>query len=65
MEAFVAAGGKLAGDALLPYKCIEGQAPDLAQRIEKLFGIDPAALQNEYRKLSGIKRGHRVVCIRH
>ena len=48
MEAFVAAGGKLAGDALLPYKCIEGQAPDLAQRIEKLFGIDPAALRSSF-----------------
>ncbi len=48
IEAFVAAGGKLGGDALLPYKSIEGQAEDLPARIEALFGIDPVALRQQF-----------------
>lgn len=48
LEEFVAAGGKLGGNALLPYKSIEGEAPDICQRIEKLFGVDPAALRETF-----------------
>ena len=48
MEQFVAAGGKLGGDALLPYKCIEGKADDIRERIEALFGIDPARLRQHF-----------------
>lgn len=48
IEEFVAAGGKLGGDALLPYKVIEGEAPDISQRIEALFGVEPAALRKAF-----------------
>lgn len=45
IEEFVAAGGKLGGDALLPYKCIEGDADNLEERVEALFGINPTQLR--------------------
>lgn len=48
LEAFVAAGGKLGGDALLPYRCIEGDAPNLCERIEALFGVEPTALRDRF-----------------
>lgn len=48
LEEFVAAGGKLGGDALLPYKVIEGEAPDLSQRMAALFGEEPAALRKRF-----------------
>lgn len=48
LEEFVAAGGKLGGEALLPYKSIEGEAPDIAQRIEALFGVNPTALRQQF-----------------
>lgn len=48
MEKFVQAGGKLGGDALLPYHCIEGECKDLAGRIEKLFGVNPDTLKEEF-----------------
>ena len=48
LEAFAAAGGKIGGDALLPYRCIEGEAKDFAARIEALFGVDPVALRETF-----------------
>lgn len=48
MEAFVDAGGKISGDALLPYMCIEGEAELFTSRIRALFGIDPEKLRNEF-----------------
>lgn len=48
IEEFVAAGGCVGGDALLPYKVIEGEAPDISQRIEALFGVDPVALRRSF-----------------
>ena len=48
MEAFVNAGGKLGGDALLPYKCVEGEAEDFEARIEALFGVDPKTLRKAF-----------------
>lgn len=48
LEEFVAAGGRLGGGALLPYKVIEGEAPDISQRIEALFGVEPARLRREF-----------------
>lgn len=48
MEAFVSAGGRLGGDALLPYRCIEGKAENFAARIEALFGVDPEALHERF-----------------
>ncbi|TAH73691.1 MAG: hypothetical protein EWM47_02775 [Anaerolineaceae bacterium] len=48
MEKFVAAGGKLGGDALLPYHCVEGQCDDMEGRLEKLFGKNPLALKQEF-----------------
>ncbi len=48
MEAFVCAGGKLGGDALLPYKCVEGEAEDFEARIEALFGVNPEALRTRF-----------------
>ena len=50
LEKFVAAGGKLMGNALLPYKSIEGEAEDLPQRIEALFGVEPVALRKDFLK---------------
>ncbi len=40
LERFVAAGGKVLADTLLPVKCIEGQAADFGRRIRALFGSD-------------------------
>lgn len=48
LEKFVAAGGKLMGNALLPYKVIEGEADDISQRIQALFGVEPAQLRKEF-----------------
>lgn len=48
LEAFVRAGGRLGGSALLPYRCIEGEAKDFAARIERLFGRDPEALRKAF-----------------
>ncbi len=48
IEAFVHAGGKLGGDALLPYRCIEGDAPNFCERIEALFGLEPTALRAHF-----------------
>ncbi len=48
LEQFVQAGGKLGGNALLPYKVIEGEAPDIRERIGALFGVDPAALRTSF-----------------
>lgn len=48
MEEFVKAGGRLGGDALLPYCCIEGECNDLEDRITKLFGKNPSKLLEEF-----------------
>ncbi len=50
MEGFVAAGGKIGGNALLPYKCVEGELSqqELSARIEKLFGYEPCVLRRDF-----------------
>lgn len=48
IEAFVAAGGKVLADALLPYKVIEGRAEDVKERVEALFGVEPTALRDRF-----------------
>ena len=48
MEVFVKAGGKLGGNALLPYRCVEGNADGFEKRIEALFGTDPKALRTRF-----------------
>lgn len=48
IEAFVAGGGKVGGDALLPYKSIEGDAGDINARIEALFGFNPTELRARF-----------------
>ncbi len=48
IEEFVRDGGRLGGDALLPYKSIEGEAPDLEKRIEALFGVEPSGLRKAF-----------------
>ena len=48
IEEFVAAGGKLGGDALLPYKSIEGDAGDMNRRVEALFDINPTELRSRF-----------------
>lgn len=48
MEEFVRAGGRLGGEALLPCRVIEGEAPDICQRIEALFGVDPEKLRTQF-----------------
>ncbi len=47
IEAFLAAGGKVMGDALLPYKSIEGEA-DVEGRIEKIFGFNPREVRDNF-----------------
>lgn len=47
IEEFVACGGKLSGNALLPYKSIEGEA-DVCGRMEALFGVNPAELRAQF-----------------
>ena len=54
MEAFVKAGGKLGGNALLPYRCIEGEADHFEDRIEALFGVNPTTVRKQF--LSGSNR---------
>ena len=48
LEAFVRAGGCLGGEALLPYRCVEGKAENFAERIEALFGVDPIQLRDAF-----------------
>ncbi|MGF7141821.1 hypothetical protein HNQ56_000231 [Anaerotaenia torta] len=48
MERFVAAGGRLGGDALLPYHCVEGQCEELEERMERLFGRNPNELKDDF-----------------
>ena len=48
LEKFCAQGGKVGGDALLPYKTVEGDAGDLCGRMEKLFGVNPVSLRDAF-----------------
>ncbi|MBP5295256.1 MAG: hypothetical protein J6Y95_06000, partial [Lachnospiraceae bacterium] len=48
MEEFVSDGGKILGDALLPYKSIEGDGTDFTARMEKLFGADPSEIRKNF-----------------
>lgn len=59
LEEFVAAGGKLGGDALLPYKVIEGTAEDINERVEALFGVNPAELREKF--LASDEMGQKLV----
>lgn len=59
IEEFVQSGGKLGGDALLPYKSIEGEAEDLAERIEALFGINPVSLREAF--LTSEEKGQKLL----
>lgn len=59
IEEFVQSGGKLGGDALLPYKSIEGEAADLAERIEALFGINPVSLRDTF--LQSEEKGQKLM----
>lgn len=54
MESFVERGGKVLADALLPIRSIEGECNRMSERVEKLFGADPAALHQAF--LSGEQR---------
>ncbi|MEA5014511.1 MAG: glycosyl hydrolase [Candidatus Limiplasma sp.] len=51
MEKLVCAGGKVGGDALLPYKLVDGDSGDVSGRIQALFGQEPGALRDAF--LSG------------
>ena len=69
LEEFVRAGGRLGGEALLPCRVIEGEASDLCQRIQALFGVDPEKLRADFlksrpdpdRKTGG--RGQNGLCV--
>lgn len=50
LEEFVRAGGRLGGEALLPCRVIEGEASDICQRIQALFGVDPEKLRADFLK---------------
>lgn len=59
LEDFYAKGGKIGGDALLPCKTVEGDAGDLCGRLEKLFGVNPAALRDAF--LSSDEKGQSLL----
>ncbi len=48
LEKFVAAGGKVLADTLLPMQCISGGAEDFDARIRALFGMDGKAVREAY-----------------
>ena len=48
MEEFVRTGGRLGGESLLPCRVIEGEAPDICERIRALFGLDPEKLRTDF-----------------
>ncbi len=50
LERFVAAGGKVLADTLLPMQCVEGDAPDFEARVEALFGARPGAVREAYER---------------
>jgi hypothetical protein len=48
LERFVAEGGAIVADSLLPAAALGGEEPDLAARVERLFGLDPAQVNSEF-----------------
>jgi len=48
LEAFAAQGGKFLTSCLLPYKTVDGPVENLHARVEKLFGVHPAALRQQF-----------------
>lgn len=48
LERFVAAGGSVLADTLLPMQCIEGKEDNLTERVERLFGADPVLVRKSY-----------------
>jgi hypothetical protein len=48
MEVFCRAGGKLLGDTLLPYGCVEGNAENFSKRVCELFGRNPEELKASF-----------------
>ena len=56
LERFVAGGGRVLGTVFLPDRAFgDDGIVDVSERIEALFGVDPAATQREYREISGIE----------
>lgn len=60
LERFHQSGGKIGGDALLPYRYVDSGredygTPELARRVEALFGKDPVKLREEF--LSADRKG--------
>ena len=53
LERFYAAGGKIGGDALLPYRFVDSGredygTPELAARVKAIFGRDPVELRESF-----------------
>lgn len=48
MEAFIHAGGRILGNALLPGQIVDGDSMDVPQRITALFGQQPAAARETF-----------------
>lgn len=48
MEEFYRAGGKLIGDTLLPFECVEGDGENFSKRVADLFGRSPEELKKGF-----------------
>lgn len=48
LERFVAAGGRVLADGLLPIASIEGEAADFTRRVEALFGRNPEVVLADF-----------------
>ena len=48
LESFVAGGGKVMADTLLPQMCIEGDCTNFTVRVERLFGVNPDEVRTAF-----------------
>ncbi len=48
LERFVAVGGKVLADTLLPMQCISGEAENFTERVKALFGFDGKTVREAY-----------------
>jgi hypothetical protein len=48
MEELYNQGGKVMGDAILPYGCLEGNKENFTERIEKLFNVCPVEVKKSF-----------------
>jgi len=58
LEKFVAGGGCVIADSLLPTGALGGEEADFAQRIGRLFGLDPAQVGSEFADAGSMVTSH-------